>query len=160
MVDIAVSESDRITVVIADHRSIVREGLGLLLADSEEISIVGEAADGLRAIAAVEFLQPDILLLDIEMPRFGGLEALPEICRKSPRTKVLILSWFSEDGLVTKALLLGAKGYLSKRLRYTDLVKAIRATHAGDIWAERTVLTEVTEDLRHKTQDRVVEHGG
>lgn len=125
----------------------------MLLAQEPAISVVGEAADGLQAISLAESLQPDILLLDIRMPGLGGIEALPRIREKSPGTKVLILSGFPEDEFMVKALQLGAKGYLSKSLTHKDLVKAIRATYVGEVWAERKVLTEVLECLRQKVQE-------
>lgn len=126
----------------------------MLLAQEPAISVVGEAADGLQAIRLAEALQPDILLLDIRMPGLGGIEALPQIREKSPGTKVLILSGFSEGELMAKALQLGAKGYLSKLLTHRDLIRAIRATYAGEVWAERKVLSEVLESLRQKMQEK------
>jgi DNA-binding NarL/FixJ family response regulator len=126
----------------------------MLLAQEPAISVVGEAADGLQAIRLAEALQPDILLLDIRMPGLGGIEALPQIREKSPGTKVLILSGFSEGELMIQALQLGAKGYLSKLLTHRDLIKAIRATYAGEVWAERKVLSEVLESLRQKMQEK------
>lgn len=126
----------------------------MLLAQEPAISVVGEAADGLQAISLAEALQPDILLLDIRMPGLGGIEALPQIREKSPGTKVLILSGFSEGELMAKALQLGAKGYLSKLLTHRDLIRAIRATYAGEVWAERKVLSEVLESLRQKMQEK------
>jgi DNA-binding NarL/FixJ family response regulator len=124
----------------------------MLLAHVHDFEVIGEAVDGLQAISMAEALQPDILLLDTQMPGLGSLEALPQIRKKSPRTHVLILSGFSEDESMGKALQLGAKGYLSISLSHKDLIRAIRATHAGEIWAERKVLTEVLESLRQKVQ--------
>ncbi|MGB4782783.1 response regulator [Candidatus Methylomirabilis sp.] len=144
----------RISVLIADDNTLFREGLRMLLAQEPAISVVGEAADGLQAIRLAEALQPDILLLDIRMPGLGGIEALPQIREKSPGTKVLILSGFSEGELMAKALQLGAKGYLSKLLTHRDLIRAIRATYAGEVWAERKVLSEVLESLRQKMQEK------
>lgn len=144
----------RISVLIADDNTLFREGLRMLLAQEPAISVVGEAQDGLQAIRLAEALQPDILLLDIRMPGLGGIEALPQIREKSPRTKVLILSGFSEGELMIQALQLGAKGYLSKLLTHRDLIKAIRATYAGEVWAERKVLSEVLESLRQKMQEK------
>jgi DNA-binding NarL/FixJ family response regulator len=125
----------------------------MLLAQEPDISVVGEAADGPQAIRMAEVLQPDILLLDVSMPELCGLEALPRIRDKSPRTHVLILSGFPEDKYVSQALQLGAKGYLSKSLSHHDLIKAIRATHAGEIWAGRKALAEALESLQRKTQE-------
>jgi len=143
-----------ISVLIADDNTLFREGLRMLLAQEPVISVVGEAADGLQAIRLAEALQPDILLLDIRMPGLGGIEALPQIREKAPGTKGLILSGFSEGELMFQALQLGAKGYLSKLLTHRDLIKAIRATYAGEVWAERKVLSEVLESLRQKMQEK------
>lgn len=143
-----------ISVLVADDHTLFREGLRILLAQEPAISVVGEAADGLQAISLIEALQPDILLLDVNMPELGGLEALPQIRKKSPRTHVLILSGSPEDEFMSKALQLGAKGYLSKSLSHKDLIKAIQVTHAGEIWAEHKVLAKVLEILRQKTQER------
>ncbi len=143
----------QITVLIADDHALFREGLRMLLAQDHNIMVVGEAADGLQALSLADSLQPDILLLDIRMPEVGGLEALPRIRAKCPMTKILILSGFPEDELISKALEMGAKGYLLKTLTHKDLLKAIHATYAGEIWAERRVLTHILESLRKRVRD-------
>ena len=143
-----------ISVLIADNHTLFREGLRMLLAQEPTISVVGEAADGPQAISLAEALQPDIVLLAVNMPGLGALETLSLIREKSSRTHVLmILSEFSEDEFMVKALQLGAKGYLSKSLSRKDLIKTIRAVHAGEIWAGRKVLAEVLESLRQTTQE-------
>ena len=143
----------QITVLIADDHALFREGLRMLLAQDNSIMVVGEAADGLQALNLADSLQPDILLLDVRMPEVGGLEVLPRIRAKCPMTKVLILSGFPEDELISKALEMGAKGYLLKTLTHKDLLKAIHATYAGEIWAERRVLTQILDNLRKKVDD-------
>ena len=143
----------QIKVLIADDHALFREGLGILLAQQDDIQIVGEAADGLQALSMVEALKPDILLLDIRMPHMGGLDVLPKIRTKSPATKVLMLSGFFEDELITEALQSGAKGYVLKSVKHEELIKAIRATHAGELWAERKVLTQVLENLVQRVTD-------
>jgi|SRR3990172_3791152 len=143
----------QITVLVADDHALFREGLRLLLAQDTRLMVVGEAADGLQALSLTESLQPDILLLDVRMPEVGGLEILPKLRAKCPLTKVLILSGFPEDDLVARALELGAKGYLLKTLTHKDLLKAIHATYAGEIWADRKVLTQILEGLRKKVHD-------
>jgi len=144
---------NKITVLIADDHTIFREGLHMLLALEEGIQVVGEATDGLQTLSMVEAFQPDILLLDIRMPELTGLEVLPKIRAKSPGTKVLILSAFFDDDVIVEALQLGAKGYLSKTLTRPDLVKAVRATHAGELWAERRVLTQTLEGLLERVNN-------
>lgn len=153
----------QIRVLIADDYTVFREGLCLLLAQQPEIEVVGSAADGFQALRMAEALQPDIMLLDIRMPEMDGLEVLRKIREKSPRTKVLVLSGFIEDDLITEALENGAKGYLPKTLAPRDLVKAIRATHAGELWAETKVLAMVFENLLKKVDTPPLpwpEHGG
>ncbi|HWQ69107.1 MAG TPA: response regulator transcription factor [Patescibacteria group bacterium] len=142
-----------ILVLITGDHLLFLEGLRLLLGQQHDIQIVGEAADSLQAISMAEALQPDILLLDAQLPGLGSLEALSRIRKKSPETDVLILSGSPEDGLISDALQLGAKGYLSKSLGSKDVLRALRAIHAGEIWAERKVLAEMLEKLRKKTQE-------
>ena len=143
----------QITLLIADDHALFREGLRMLLAQEQDIRVVGEATDGLQALTLVEALQPDILLLDVKMPHVDGLKALPKIRAKSPRTKVLILSGFTDDEFITEGLQHGAKGYLLKTLTHADLVKAIRATHAGELWVERKVVTQILDSLLQKVMD-------
>jgi len=138
-----------ITVLIADDHALFREGLRMLLEQEPGIRVVGEATDGIQALGLAEALNPDILLLDVQMPH-DGLRALPMIREKSPMTKVLILSGFDDEEFITEALHHGAKGYLLKTLTPADLVKAIRATHAGELWVERKVVTQVLESLLQK----------
>jgi DNA-binding NarL/FixJ family response regulator len=138
-----------ITVLIADDHSLFREGLRMLLEREPDIRVVGEATDGAQILDLAEALEPDILLLDVQMPH-NGLAVLPKIRDKSPKTKVLIVSGFDEEEFITTALEHGAKGYLLKTLTPADLVKAIRATHAGELWVERRVVTQVLEDLLQK----------
>ena len=133
---------DHITVLIADDHVIFIEGLRLLLAQDEGIRVVGEATDGLQALNLAKILQPDILLLDVQMPGATGLEVLPKIGLNCPHTKILIISGFSDEEFIAEALQNGASGYLRKTLTHKHLLKAIRATHAGELWAERRVLTE------------------
>ena len=147
---------NRITVLIADDHALFREGLRSLLAQEKDIQVVGEAVNGLQAISMAEALQPGILLLDARMPEQSGIEALPQIREKSPRTKVLMISGFPEDELMVEALQLGAKGYLLKSLTSIELVKAIRTTYSGEVWAARRILTEVLENLRQKVQEMSV----
>jgi DNA-binding NarL/FixJ family response regulator len=106
----------------------------------------------------VQRLQPDILLLDIQMPTLDGLSAIPLIRDGSPRTKVLILSGFLEEELIVQAIEAGARGYLLKTLTHKELAKAIRSTHEGELWADRRVLSLVVEGLRRRLRERAASH--
>ena len=144
---------NQIRVLIADDHALFREALHLLLEQEGDIKVVGQATDGNQALSMTETLQPDILLLDVRMPGIGGLEVLPKIRAKSTRTKVLILSGYSEDNFIVEALQQGAKGYLSKTLTRGDILKAIRTTLAGELWAERKMLTQTLESLLQKVNE-------
>jgi len=144
---------DPIKVLIADDHAMFREALRMRLTQESGIQVVGEATQGDEALSMAEALEPDILLLDIRMPKVDGLTVLPKIREKSPRTKVLILSAFFDDDLIIEAMQNGAKGYLLKDATFKGLIKAIRATHAGELWAERKVLTQLLESLFQKVND-------
>jgi DNA-binding NarL/FixJ family response regulator len=141
-----------IRVLIAGDYALFREGLRLFLAQQEDMQVIGEATDGSQALRMAEALQPDILLLDVQMPKVGGLEILPNIRARSPRTNVLILSGVLDDTFIAEALQHGAIGYLLKTATHADLVKAIRTTHAGELWAQRRVLTQVLEHMRQQME--------
>jgi RNA polymerase sigma factor (sigma-70 family) len=144
---------DSITVVIADAHALFRQGLGRSLAQQEDIQVVGEAADGLQVLSRAAALRPDILLLDVRMPKLRGLEVLANIRARSPRTKILILvDSFEEEGM-TRALQHGAHGCLLKTARPTELLKAIRTTTSGELWAPRKLLTRLLEHLRQRMEE-------
>ena len=118
------------TIVIAEDHHIVRDGLKALLAAEETFSLVGEAADGLKAIDLVEQHRPDILLLDLMIPRLHGLEVAARVRREFKTTKVVILSMHADEPYVVEALRNGASGYVVKD-SMTNLVEAIKAVAAG-----------------------------
>lgn len=143
---------DPISVLIVDDQTLFREGLRMLLVQEPTISMVG-TADSNQAAGMIGALQPDVLLLAVNTPELSALDALPLIRKKSPRTRVLILSGFADHELMAGALQLGAKGYVSKTLCPDELIKAIRAIHGGENWAERKVIARVLESLCQKTQE-------
>jgi DNA-binding NarL/FixJ family response regulator len=141
-----------ITLLIADAHALLRQRLSRFLAQ-EDIRVVGEAADGRQVLSGVEALQPHILLLDVRMPKLGGLAGLPKIRAKSPGTKTLFLTDFFEEEFIARALQRGAQGCLLKTAPPTQLVKAICASHAGELWAQRKLLTHVVENLRQRVDE-------
>jgi DNA-binding NarL/FixJ family response regulator len=147
----------QITVLIADDNAIFRDGLRRVLAQEKNIRVVGEATDGKQALIMTEALRPDILLLNVRLPEVNGLDVLPQIRAKSPGTKVLILPGYPEDAFIVAALQRGAKGFLPKTLTRAEIVKAIRVTRAGEIWAERKMLAQTLESLLQKVNDVVPE---
>jgi RNA polymerase sigma factor (sigma-70 family) len=141
-----------ITVLIADAHALLRQRLSRSLAQ-EDIRVVGEAADGRQVLSRVEALQPHILLLDVRMPKLGGLAGLPKIRAKSPRTKTLFLTDFFEEEFIARALQRGAQGCLLKTASALELVKAVRTIYAGELWAQRKLLTRVLENLRQRIDE-------
>jgi DNA-binding NarL/FixJ family response regulator len=143
-----------ITVLIAVEQALFREGIRLFLAEQADLEVVGEAADGLQLLRLVEALCPEVVVLDLQRPAVGDLEILPAIQAISPQTKVLLLSARLEDELLSEALLRGAHGYLPKTATHRELLRAIRALAAGELWAPRTLLTRVVESLRQRIEAR------
>src|SRR5262245_48534139 len=123
--------SDRIRLLIADDPAVVREGLQLFFSEESDIEVVGTASDGLEAVAAAERLRPDVILLDVMMPRLNGIEALRQIRERGLRARVLMLTTFAEDSNVRDALQAGAIGYLLKDVLRPELLAAIRAAAVG-----------------------------
>ncbi|HUF70553.1 MAG TPA: response regulator transcription factor [Longimicrobiales bacterium] len=122
----------RIRVLIVDDHAVVREGLNLFLGEeSDEIDVVGEAADGVEAVEAAKRLKPDVVLMDVLMPRRNGIEALREMGAAGLGSRVLMLTTFSEDTQVHDAIQAGAIGYLLKDVSRPDLLAAIRAAADG-----------------------------
>jgi DNA-binding NarL/FixJ family response regulator len=122
---------DKIRVLIADDRQIVRQGLKSLLNAKPDLEVVGEAENGQQAIALVKSLQPDVVLMDVRMPVMDGVAATRQISQQFSQTKVLVLSTFDDDEYVSQAMRVGARGYLLKDIHSDDLAAAIRAVHKG-----------------------------
>ncbi|MEA2385989.1 MAG: hypothetical protein QOJ22_163, partial [Thermoleophilaceae bacterium] len=115
-----------IRVLIADDQTLVRDGFRMILDAQDDIEVVGEAADGLEAVAQSRELRPDIVLMDIRMPGRDGLEATRELLRESPETHVLILTTFDLNEYVYEAMKAGASGFLLKDVPRSQLIEGIR----------------------------------
>lgn len=121
-----------IRVLVVDDHVIVRQGIRALLAESEDIEVVGEAANGLEAIRQVECTKPDVILMDLIMPEMTGIEAIGYISTKQPNVRFLVLTTYSGDDLVFPAIQAGAQGYLLKDSGAGQLAQAIRQVHRGE----------------------------
>ena len=122
----------KITVLLADDHTVVRQGLRALLEAEEDMNVAGEAENGRQAVQMAKRLQPDVVVMDIAMPSLNGLEATRQISRESPKSKVLILSSYSDDEYVQQLTDAGASGYLVKQTAAQDLVTAIREARKGN----------------------------
>ena len=141
----------RTTVVIADDHPIVREGVRRLL-DSQEFRIVGEASDGLSAVSLVEQLRPDVVVLDLAMPTLNGAGAAREIAKVSPRTKVVLLTMYTEERHILGALRAGVKGCVSKTQAPEHLLQAIREVCAGGVYLSPTISGVIVQGYLRRTE--------
>ena len=136
----------RIRVVIADDQPLMRAGFKTVLEATGTIEVVGEAGDGEEAVRVAEALEPDVVLMDIQMPRLDGIEAT----RRMPRRKVLILTTFGLDDYIVDALRAGASGFLLKDARPQELVGAVRAVAAGDAVLSAPVTRRLLDQIAHR----------
>jgi DNA-binding NarL/FixJ family response regulator len=127
------SASTRIRVLIADDHLVVREGLMALVKSQPDMAIVGEAANGRQAVEQFLFRQPDVLLLDLRMPEMNGIEVIQAILTKVPQAKIIVLSTYSGDEDIFRALKAGARAYLLKDCGREQLLNSIRAVHRGEL---------------------------
>jgi DNA-binding NarL/FixJ family response regulator len=138
-----------IRVMIVDDHQIVREGLQILLAEESEFEVVGTAGDGATALALVETVNPDVIMMDLVLPDLDGIEVTRRILEKHPSMRVLILTTFAEDQSVRNAIRAGAIGYLLKDVLKPDLLRALRDTAAGRASlhpeAQQHLMRQVTE---------------
>ena len=123
-----------IRVLLADDHPVVRKGLALCLAQTPQVAIVGEAANGQDALRKARELNPDLVLMDIDMPLLNGLTAADMLRKENPAIKVLILSMHSDSDYVLRILQSGARGYVLKQAPTEELIKAIQTIHAGDTY--------------------------
>ena len=121
----------RITVVLADDHALVRQGFRRILEDEMDIEVIGEAGGGAEAIDLDQRLEPDVVVLDMNMPEINGLHAAIEILRRRPDRPILMLSMYDDVQYVRNALNAGIKGYILKNALETDLIRAVRAVAAG-----------------------------
>ena len=138
---------NKISVLIADDHAVVRGGLRALLDTEEGIDVVGEAADGVEAITRARALNPDVILLDLMMPRKDGLEVITEIRESDPTARILVLSSFSDDEMVFSAIKGGALGYLLKDSSPSELLQAIREVYNGESSLHPTIARKLIREL-------------
>jgi DNA-binding NarL/FixJ family response regulator len=130
-------------VLIADDHALVREGIAAFLKLCDDIEVVGEASDGLEAIEKTGKFHPDIVIMDINMPKLGGLETTIEIKKMWPNTKVLVLTQYEDKEYITRFLKAGVSGYLLKKAVGSDLITGLRAISRGELYLYSSIATEV-----------------
>jgi two-component system response regulator NreC len=158
-------------IVLAEDHGVVRQGIRVLLEKEPGFSVVGEASDGLQVANVVERTEPDVLVLDLVMPGLGGLDVAREVIRRSPRTRIVILSMHASEGFVVQAFRNGASAYVLKDSSAAELVRAIREVMAGrrhlspplsdkaiEVYVARAKAGEVDVYERLTTRERQVLH--
>jgi two-component system, NarL family, response regulator NreC len=141
-------------VLLADDHGIVRRGMRALLETDGEIEVVAEAADGLEAVRLCEDLRPDVVILDIAMPRLNGIDAAAQILKGDPAPRVIMLSMHADESYILRALYAGARAYLLKDAADEDLLPAVRAVASGKSFFSPTVSTVMFEDYVRQLQQR------
>ena len=142
-----------VRIVVADDHTIFRDGLRRLLESEPELQVVGEAADGIEAVAQTRELQPDVLLLDLAMPRKAGMDAMRELSENGHRvnTKIIILAAVIERSQIVQALQYGARGVVLKESATQLLMKAIRAVMTGEYWVGREAVGDIVDFMRNSS---------
>jgi DNA-binding NarL/FixJ family response regulator len=140
--------SETIRILVADDHPVVREGLIAMLGTQPDFEVVGEAGSGPETVAEAVRLAPDVVLMDLEMPGFGGVEAIRRIRERLPRGRVLVLTAFDRDEQIVGSLRSGADGYLLKGVPREELFRGIRVVHGGGSLIEPVVASKLLRQVR------------
>lgn len=149
--------TETIRVLIAEDHAVVREGLRLLIASEAGMEVVGQAANGVEAVQMARSLQPDVILLDLVMPRKNGLEAIDEIKQETPEARILVLTSFAEDDKVFPAIKAGAQGYLLKDSSPQELLQGIRDTYQGEVSLHPVIARKLFREINRPSDLPLVE---
>ncbi len=139
---------EKIRVLLADDHALVRQGICQFLASAEDMVVVAEADNGQEVLGLVETTNPDVVLLDIQMPGMNGVEAARQIKSRFPQVRVLILTAYDDDPYIFAAVQAGADGYLLKRIDLDDLLRAVRTVHRGDAVLSPEVTARVMRQMQ------------
>ncbi|MCP4692064.1 MAG: response regulator transcription factor [Desulfobacterales bacterium] len=141
--------NNAVRILLVDDHTIVRQGLARMLEDQPDLKVVGEATNGQTAIERAEALKPDIVIMDIAMPRMNGIEAAKRIRKQLPKTKILILSMYSHEHYIHELLETGVSGYLLKDSSGRDIVKAIRAAMNDETFLSPSISKVLVDAYRN-----------
>lgn len=144
---------EKIRVLLADDHETVREGLRLIISSEPDMEVVGEAGDGAAALAAAEALRPQVVVMDITMPRMNGLEATQKLARRFPDVRVLTLTRHGDAAYLQQLLEAGVAGYVLKQSRATELLHAIRAVAGGGTYLDPSVAGKITDTYARRAHD-------
>ena len=150
--------NDEIRVLVVDDQQLVREGLRVLLDLIPDICVVGEAADGVAAAEQAQRIRPDVVLMDVRMPKLDGVAATRKVREMCPDVQVIILTTFDDDEYVFEGLRAGAAGYLLKDVPSEQLAEAIRAAARGEAFIHPSVTRKVVAELTRLTERERIRH--
>src|SRR5579875_990599 len=136
---------DSLRVLIADDHPLFRKGIRTLLAATPDIEVIGEATTGQEAIELASAVQPDVILMDLQMPGINGIEATRQVLHTSPHVRILVVTLFEDDGSVFTALRAGARGYVLKDAKEEDMLRAIRAVGSGEAIFSPAIATRLMD---------------
>lgn len=143
--------NETIRILIADDHALIRKGLITLITSEPGIDVVGEAADGVEVVLKARSLKPDVILLDIMMPRQNGLEAIEQIKRENPEARILVITGFADDQMVFSAIRAGALGYLLKDSSPQQLLQAIYDVYNGESSLHPAIALKVIRELNRSS---------
>lgn len=138
----------KISVLLVDDHTVVRQGLRALLSPEEDIEVIGEAENGRQAVQLARTQPPDVVVMDVAMPLLNGLEATRQILKNHPSSRVLVLTTYGDDECVRQLTEAGVSGYLIKQTAANDLVKAIREVNKGNVYFSPTVARRLRDQYR------------
>ncbi|MGE5892948.1 MAG: response regulator [bacterium] len=156
----------KIRVLIADDHALVREGIAAFLKLCDDIEVIAEASDGIETLQKAKKFRPDIILMDVNMPKLGGLEATLEIKKTNPEIKILVLTQYEDKEYISRFLKAGVSGYLLKKAVGSDLITALRSVSRGEVYLHPSITSGIvagyldiekkpeTETLYEKLTDR------
>jgi DNA-binding NarL/FixJ family response regulator len=143
--------TNKIRVLLADDQDIIRTGLTIILNHEPDLEVIGQAADGIEAVAMAKQLHPDVILMDIKMPRLNGIQATRQIMAELPRTQIIVLTTYDTDDWVFDGIRAGAVGYLLKDTSSENLADAVRGAMRGESQMDPTVARKVLREFQHVT---------
>jgi len=144
-------------ILLADDQGIVRRGMRALLESEPGMDVVGEASDGQEALRLCEVVDPDVLILDVAMPKLNGIDVAAQAMKRRPDLKVIVLSMYADESYVVRALSAGARAYLLKEATDDDLLPAVRAVAAGRSFFSPAISAMLLEDYMRHLQQRGLE---
>jgi NarL family two-component system response regulator LiaR len=141
-----------IRILVADDESVVRDGVVTILSFQTDMKVVGEAEDGEQAVEIARQTKPDVILLDMRMPKINGLEAIPKLKEVSPNSRILVLTSFAESDMVYQTIKAGALGFLLKDARRDQLLQAIRDVANGQASIQPAIAMKVIHEIEHPAE--------